>query len=151
MPIFWELLWLVFFSTEALQTCKERIEVIANTLGLEGFSRIDAFVNVRSGEVSRLLWSLSFSFHHVFTVFYTSYLPVQLRMLGTPLHFLMGHKRCTTPQLLYAQSHWPNLYRNLRCGGAFCWWANKTRNNESFRTGTIYKSNKTLPNPISFT
>ncbi|XP_020108411.1 uncharacterized protein LOC109724127 isoform X1 [Ananas comosus] len=38
-------------STEALQTCKERIEAIANTLGLEGFSRIDAFVNVRSGEV----------------------------------------------------------------------------------------------------
>jgi hypothetical protein len=25
--------------------------MMANTLGLEGFSRIDAFVNVRSGEV----------------------------------------------------------------------------------------------------
>ncbi|XP_071696738.1 uncharacterized protein [Rutidosis leptorrhynchoides] len=38
-------------STEALIRCKERIELIANTLELEGFSRIDAFVNVDSGEV----------------------------------------------------------------------------------------------------
>ncbi|XXG39900.1 hypothetical protein AAC387_Pa01g0745 [Persea americana] len=36
---------------EALQKCKERIEIIANALELEGFSRIDAFVNVDSGEV----------------------------------------------------------------------------------------------------
>jgi hypothetical protein len=28
---------------------------MANTLGLEGFSRIDAFVNVRSGEVRHSL------------------------------------------------------------------------------------------------
>ncbi|KAG6433724.1 hypothetical protein SASPL_105339 [Salvia splendens] len=38
-------------STEALEKCKQRIELIANTLQLEGFSRIDAFVNVDSGEV----------------------------------------------------------------------------------------------------
>ncbi|KAF6152644.1 hypothetical protein GIB67_008081 [Kingdonia uniflora] len=36
---------------EALERCKERIEMIANNLGLEGFSRIDAFVNVDDGEV----------------------------------------------------------------------------------------------------
>lgn len=35
--------------------CKERIELIANTLELEGFSRIDAFVNVDSGEVCRYI------------------------------------------------------------------------------------------------
>ncbi|CAA6654670.1 unnamed protein product [Spirodela intermedia] len=35
----------------ALQRCKQRIEMIANTLRLEGISRIDAFVNVRTGEV----------------------------------------------------------------------------------------------------
>lgn len=39
-------------STEALEKCKQNIELIANTLQLEGFSRIDAFVNVDSGEVS---------------------------------------------------------------------------------------------------
>ncbi|KAK0584744.1 hypothetical protein LWI29_017859 [Acer saccharum] len=38
-------------SNEALERCKQRIELIANTLQLEGFSRIDAFVNVDSGEV----------------------------------------------------------------------------------------------------
>lgn len=38
-------------SNEALARCKQRIELIANTLELEGFSRIDAFVNVNSGEV----------------------------------------------------------------------------------------------------
>lgn len=36
---------------DALQRCKKSIETMANALGLEGFSRIDAFVNVRSGEV----------------------------------------------------------------------------------------------------
>lgn len=38
-------------SNKALERCKERIEIIANTLGLEGFSRIDAFVDVDTGEV----------------------------------------------------------------------------------------------------
>uniref|UniRef100_A0A6N2KPZ6 ATP-grasp domain-containing protein n=1 Tax=Salix viminalis TaxID=40686 RepID=A0A6N2KPZ6_SALVM len=38
-------------SNEALERCKQRIELIANTLRLEGFSRIDAFLNVDSGEV----------------------------------------------------------------------------------------------------
>ncbi|XP_052173923.1 uncharacterized protein LOC127789161 [Diospyros lotus] len=38
-------------SNDALAKCKQRIELIANTLQLEGFSRIDAFVNVDSGEV----------------------------------------------------------------------------------------------------
>ncbi|KAL0450949.1 UNVERIFIED_CONTAM: D-alanine--D-alanine ligase [Sesamum latifolium] len=38
-------------SNEALEKCNEHIELIANTLELEGFSRIDAFVNVDSGEV----------------------------------------------------------------------------------------------------
>ncbi|KAL4572453.1 hypothetical protein LXL04_019230 [Taraxacum kok-saghyz] len=42
---------LSIMSTEALIKCKERIELIANTLELEGFSRIDAFVNVDNGEV----------------------------------------------------------------------------------------------------
>ncbi|XP_022883256.1 uncharacterized protein LOC111400008, partial [Olea europaea var. sylvestris] len=38
-------------SDGALEKCRQRIELIANTLHLEGFSRIDAFVNVDSGEV----------------------------------------------------------------------------------------------------
>ncbi|KAG6487429.1 hypothetical protein ZIOFF_056015 [Zingiber officinale] len=38
-------------SEEALEACKRRVEIIANTLYLEGFSRIDAFVNVHTGEV----------------------------------------------------------------------------------------------------
>uniref|UniRef100_A0A2P2MLM9 D-alanineD-alanine ligase n=3 Tax=Rhizophora mucronata TaxID=61149 RepID=A0A2P2MLM9_RHIMU len=38
-------------SEEALERCKQRMELIANTLQLEGFSRIDAFLNVDSGEV----------------------------------------------------------------------------------------------------
>lgn len=42
------------FSNEALEKCKQRIELIANTLQLEGFSRIDAFVNVDTGEVCSL-------------------------------------------------------------------------------------------------
>ncbi|KAL0347535.1 UNVERIFIED_CONTAM: D-alanine--D-alanine ligase [Sesamum calycinum] len=42
---------LSIMSNEALEKCKEHIELIANTLELEGFSRIDAFVNVDSGEV----------------------------------------------------------------------------------------------------
>ncbi|KAJ0978329.1 hypothetical protein J5N97_013803 [Dioscorea zingiberensis] len=42
---------LSIMSEDALQRCKQRVEVIANTLELEGFSRIDAFVNVHSGEV----------------------------------------------------------------------------------------------------
>ncbi|KAK7835744.1 d-alanine--d-alanine ligase a [Quercus suber] len=42
---------LSIISKEALERCKQYIELIANTLQLEGFSRIDAFVNVDSGEV----------------------------------------------------------------------------------------------------
>ncbi|CAL1378537.1 unnamed protein product [Linum trigynum] len=38
-------------SEEALEKSKQRIELVANTLELEGFSRIDAFLNVDSGEV----------------------------------------------------------------------------------------------------
>ncbi|KAK9734399.1 hypothetical protein RND81_04G137100 [Saponaria officinalis] len=38
-------------SQDALERSKRRTELIANTLKLEGFSRIDAFVNVDSGEV----------------------------------------------------------------------------------------------------
>ncbi|XAR68744.1 D-alanine--D-alanine ligase [Bertholletia excelsa] len=38
-------------SNEALARCKQRIELLANTLQLEGFSRIDAFLNVDNGEV----------------------------------------------------------------------------------------------------
>jgi carbamoylphosphate synthase large subunit len=34
-----------------LERCKQGIELIAETLGLEGFSRIDAFVHVETGEV----------------------------------------------------------------------------------------------------
>lgn len=36
---------------EALHACKKRIKILANALGLEGFSRIDAFVDVDTGEV----------------------------------------------------------------------------------------------------
>ncbi|XP_022157299.1 uncharacterized protein LOC111024031 [Momordica charantia] len=42
---------LMIIRNEALEKCKRHIELIANTLQLEGFSRIDAFVNVDSGEV----------------------------------------------------------------------------------------------------
>ncbi|KAL5550686.1 hypothetical protein UlMin_000862 [Ulmus minor] len=42
---------LSIISNDALKNCKQNIELIANTLQLEGFSRIDAFVNVDSGEV----------------------------------------------------------------------------------------------------
>lgn len=38
-------------SKDALENCKRRIELIANALELEGFSRIDAFINADSGEV----------------------------------------------------------------------------------------------------
>ncbi|XP_044474027.1 uncharacterized protein LOC123207768 [Mangifera indica] len=38
-------------SNDTLEKCKQHIELIANTLQLEGFSRIDAFVNADSGEV----------------------------------------------------------------------------------------------------
>lgn len=40
------------FRDVALARCKEHIELIAIKLGLEGFSRIDAFVHVDTGEVS---------------------------------------------------------------------------------------------------
>ncbi|XP_027351656.1 uncharacterized protein LOC113862715 [Abrus precatorius] len=42
---------LSIMSENALKRCKQHMELIANTLQLEGFSRIDAFVNVDSGEV----------------------------------------------------------------------------------------------------
>ncbi|KAK7339998.1 hypothetical protein VNO77_20689 [Canavalia gladiata] len=42
---------LSIMSENALKRCKQHIELTANTLQLEGFSRIDAFVNVDSGEV----------------------------------------------------------------------------------------------------
>ncbi|MED6156508.1 hypothetical protein PIB30_014905 [Stylosanthes scabra] len=42
---------LSIMSVNALERCKKHIELIANTLQLEGFSRIDAFVNVDNGEV----------------------------------------------------------------------------------------------------
>ncbi|CAJ1809605.1 unnamed protein product [Sphenostylis stenocarpa] len=42
---------LSIMSDNALKRCKQHIELIANTLELEGFSRIDAFVNVDNGEV----------------------------------------------------------------------------------------------------
>ncbi|KAL2500278.1 D-alanine--D-alanine ligase family [Forsythia ovata] len=42
---------LSIISDGALEKSKQRMELIANTLQLEGFSRIDAFVNVDSGEV----------------------------------------------------------------------------------------------------
>lgn len=42
---------LSIMSNEALEKCKQRIELIANTLQLEGFARIDAFVDVDTGEV----------------------------------------------------------------------------------------------------
>lgn len=38
-------------SGGTLNRCKQRIELVANALQLEGFSRIDVFVNVDSGEV----------------------------------------------------------------------------------------------------
>uniref|UniRef100_A0A803L379 ATP-grasp domain-containing protein n=1 Tax=Chenopodium quinoa TaxID=63459 RepID=A0A803L379_CHEQI len=38
-------------SENALEKCKQRVELVANALQLEGFSRIDAFVNVDTGEV----------------------------------------------------------------------------------------------------
>ena len=47
-----------------MESCKQRIELIANTLQLEGFSRIDAFVNVDSGEV-RATFIITFSFSFV--------------------------------------------------------------------------------------
>lgn len=34
-----------------MEKCKQSIELIANTLQIEGFSRIDAFVHADSGEV----------------------------------------------------------------------------------------------------
>ena len=40
-----------WISKEALERCKECIELIANKLQLVGFSRIDASANVDSGEV----------------------------------------------------------------------------------------------------
>ncbi|XP_038903730.1 uncharacterized protein LOC120090245 isoform X2 [Benincasa hispida] len=42
---------LSIISNESLEKCKQHIELIANALQLEGFSRIDAFVDVDSGKV----------------------------------------------------------------------------------------------------
>ncbi|KAL8526546.1 hypothetical protein ACS0TY_015658 [Phlomoides rotata] len=42
---------LSIISDAALEKCKKHIQLIANTLQLEGFSRIDAFVNADSGNV----------------------------------------------------------------------------------------------------
>ncbi|TYK24923.1 D-alanine--D-alanine ligase family protein isoform 1 [Cucumis melo var. makuwa] len=42
---------LSIISNESLGKCKQHIELIANALQLEGFSRIDAFVDVDSGKV----------------------------------------------------------------------------------------------------
>ncbi|CAI9097201.1 OLC1v1033574C1 [Oldenlandia corymbosa var. corymbosa] len=42
---------LSIISDVALEKCKQRIQLIANTLQLEGFSRIDAFVHADTGEV----------------------------------------------------------------------------------------------------
>lgn len=41
----------LIISNEALEKCKQRIEIIANILELEGLSRIDVFLNVHTGEV----------------------------------------------------------------------------------------------------
>jgi D-alanine--D-alanine ligase len=35
----------------AITACRKRIEIVANTLGVEGFARIDAFVHADTGEV----------------------------------------------------------------------------------------------------
>jgi hypothetical protein len=35
----------------AITSCRKRIEIVANALGLEGFARIDAFVHADTGEV----------------------------------------------------------------------------------------------------
>ena len=57
-------------SKDALQRCKSCIEMMANTLGLEGFSRIDVFVNVRNGEVTSLY---SYKVNNVLTIVINPY------------------------------------------------------------------------------
>lgn len=42
-------------SEEVIKACKQRIELVATTLGLQGFARIDAFVHADSGEVILIL------------------------------------------------------------------------------------------------
>ncbi|CAM6120126.1 unnamed protein product [Calypogeia fissa] len=36
---------------EAIASCRKRIELVANTLGIKGFARLDAFLHVDTGEV----------------------------------------------------------------------------------------------------
>lgn len=43
------------FREEANTACRQRIETVANVLGLEGFARIDAFVHADTGEVNHVL------------------------------------------------------------------------------------------------
>jgi len=52
----------VCYREEAIAACRKRIEIVANTLGLEGFARIDAFVHADTGEVK--LFSSAFEKAH---------------------------------------------------------------------------------------
>ena len=44
----------LFHREEAITACRKRIEIVANTLGLDGFARIDAFMHADTGEVNLL-------------------------------------------------------------------------------------------------
>lgn len=43
--------WCSVYRESAITACRKRIEIVANTLGVEGFARIDAFVHADTGEV----------------------------------------------------------------------------------------------------
>lgn len=42
---------LPFVSQSAVKAAKRRIEIVANKLGISGYARIDAFMNIRTGEI----------------------------------------------------------------------------------------------------
>lgn len=40
-----------FVKSSAVKAAKRRIEIVANSLGIEGYARIDAFMNIKNGEI----------------------------------------------------------------------------------------------------
>ena len=86
-----------WISKEALERCKEYIELIANTLQLEGFSRIDAFVNVDSGEVCWFPSATGHAFPYSLCYITGKILVWIIEFLGLHVHF---QKKLCLPMIM---------------------------------------------------
>ena len=99
--LFWNyiivLLFFSWISKEALERCKEYIELIANTLQLEGFSRIDAFVNVDSGEVCWFPSATGHAFPYSLCYITGKILVWIIEFLGLHVHF---QKKLCLPMIM---------------------------------------------------